>query len=90
MKHEKKVYLRKKDKRYVFETKIQNNSIHLITLPTNYYKFLKEMCRLIKDLSQHPEIMPKSSFFSKDKWSEIAEKLESADTRVCKSEKECL
>lgn len=87
MTNPKKVYLRKKDKRYVFETKIKGQTIHLITLPTDYEKFLREMCRLIRGLCLDCQDLAKSSFFSKDKWLEIEEKLISADYKTNLKEK---
>ncbi len=74
-----KVYLRKKEKRYIFETKVNGKTKHLVTLPTNYYKFLKEVSRLIRKQCPDCSDITKSSFFSKGKWLKIEQILASAD-----------
>jgi hypothetical protein len=86
--NKRKIYLRKKENRFVFETKIKGRTTHLITLPTDYEKFLRELCRLIKGLCPDCRKLIKSSFFSKDKWLEIEQKLVSADYRDAFSEKQ--
>jgi len=82
-----KVYLRKKENKFTFETKIKGNSVYLIGLPTNYEKFLKDMCRLLNGLCPDCQKLVKSSFFNPQKWLEIYKKLASADTCLTKEEK---
>jgi len=65
MTNKRKVYLRKKENRFIFETKVGGKSTYLWTIPTNYENFLKKLC--------------KSSFFPKDKGMKILTILESAD-----------
>lgn len=79
MTFERKVYLRKKEGRYCFETKVHGKTIHLIDLPKNYYKFLHEMSRLLTHLPMECKQYAESSFFSPSKWINISQKLASAD-----------
>lgn len=86
MKLKKKVYLRKKGNIYTFDTQIKGKNVYLIGLPKDYYTFLLELSRLIVHLCPECEKQAKSSFFSRDKWSEIWQKLQSADIAFNKKE----
>ena len=55
--HQRKIYLRKKGKTFIFEAKVKGKTTYLWTIPQPYDKFLKELC--------------KSSFLAKDKSSKI-------------------
>jgi len=79
MTHERKTYLRKKENRWIYETKVKGKTKHLVDLPTNHYKFIKEFSRLIEGLCPKCQELVKSSFFSKGKWLKIQQILASAD-----------
>ena len=63
--HKRKVYLRKKEKKFIFECKSKGKTKYLWTIPMPYDSFLKELC--------------KSSFLPKDKALKIMTLLSSAD-----------
>ena len=63
--HKRKVYLRKKEKSFCFECKTKGITTFIWTIPKDYERFLKELC--------------KSSFFSRDKANKIKTLLASAD-----------
>lgn len=65
MTHKRKVYLRKKEKSFIFECKTKGKTTFIWTLPNDYEKFLRELA--------------KSSFFSRDKANKILMILASAD-----------
>lgn len=72
-KNPRKVYLRKKGKKLIFECKIKGETIYLWTIPQPYDEFLKELC--------------KSSFFPKDKASKIMTLIASSDYKDVLDEK---
>lgn len=63
--HPRKVYLRKKGKTFIFESKVKGQTKYLWTIPQPYENFLRELC--------------KSSFFTREKAKKIMTLLVSAD-----------
>ena len=79
-----KIYLRKKNNVYTFETQIKGKNIYLIGLPKDYEKFLLELYRLINGLCPNCRKLATSTFFDVQKWQEINQKIKSADTKFDK------